>query len=63
MHTHAQAYRLSGIGEPTERLLEVQGYLNFAQEEKSRREAEEAAVRQRFKDEVCAAWFACVGGG
>ena len=42
---------LAGHGEPTEQLLEVEGYLNFAEEEKRRRDAERAAARKLFKDQ------------
>jgi len=46
-----EAYMLAGLGEPTEQLLEVEGYLNFAEEEKRRRDAERAAARKLFKDQ------------
>ena len=42
----AEAFTLSGLGEPVEALLEVEGYLKAAEEERNRKQTEAAVTRQ-----------------
>ena len=45
----ADAYRLSGLGEPAEAFLEVEGFLNFAEQERAHKEEEAKARREHFR--------------